>query len=185
MKQSQKNIQIVKVQVGDIRKKRKPKRKTKGKGKAKVFSGTGLAPVLGKTQYDYPPLAPMTSRAGTQFDPPNINRMVDLEWFKAQKDFIEKQGTDTQDQMKESLDQLQKLQDYMRRKGEAPSPYNIPTSAPISRDPFFQEYRFSDTPIRPLDRPQQPLVSAEAASSSALLGFNDPTGKFGYRPAKK
>jgi len=176
-KQSQKNIQIVKVQVGDLKKKRKARKKTV-KRRVPPFGGTGLAPVLGLTQYP-------ANRAGTQIDPPNINRMVDLEWFKAQKDFIEKQGTDTQDQMKESLDQLQKLQDYMRRKGEAPSPYNIPTSAPISRDPFFQEYRFSDTPTRPLDRPQQPLVSAEVAPSSASLGFNDPTGKFGYKPAKK
>jgi hypothetical protein len=179
-KQSQKNIQIVKVQVGDVRKKRKARKKTV-KRRVPPFSGTGLAPVLGLTQYP-------ANRAGTQFDPPNINRMVDPEWFKAQKEFFEKQGTDkliTQEEMRESLDQLKELQDYMRRKGEAPSPYNIPTSAPISRDPFFQEYRFSDTPTRPLDRPQQPLVSAEVASSSAGLGFNDPTGKFGYRPAKK
>jgi hypothetical protein len=154
-KQSQKNIQIVKVQVGDIRKKRKPKRKTKGK--SKVFSGTGLAPVLGQPQYNYPPFAPMTSRAGTQFEPPRLQ-------------VVEKKEEPLKDEYVQSLDQLKKLQEYMKGKGEAPSPYNVPSEvpSPFEAGNYWTVPRFSDTPPQPLVKPQQPLVSAQASSSQEL-----------------
>lgn len=153
------NIQIVKVQVGDVRKKRKAKKKGKGKPK-KAMVGTGLAPVLGQTQYNYPPFAPMTSRMGTQFEPPK------LQVVEPKKDETLK------DEYVQSLDQLKKLQEYMKGKGEAPSPWNVPSSAPPSpfeAGNYWTVPRFTDTPPRPIDRPQQPLVAAEAAASSSVL----------------
>ena len=168
MKQSQKNIQIVKVQLGDVRKKRKVKRKTKGKKRSEVFSGTGQQPVLG--QAFIPPMFP-SSRPGYQFEAPK-------------QQVVEKKEEPLKDEYVQSLDQLKKLQEYMKGKGEAPSPYNVPSSAPPSpfeAGNYWTVPRFSDTPPlwrsrsandipRPIDRPQQSLVAeaAEAASSSPV-----------------
>lgn len=154
MKQSQKNIQIVKVQVGDLRKKRKVKRKTKGK-KREVFSGTGQQPVLG--QAFIPPMFP-SSRPGYQFEAPK-------------QQVVEKKDEPLAEYV-QSLDQLKKLQEYMKGKGEAKSPFNVPSSAPPSpfeAGNYWTVARFSDTP-RPIERPQQSLVAeaSEAAASSPV-----------------
>jgi len=154
MKQSQKNIQIVKVQVGDLKRKRKGKKKTK-RVKKEVFSGTGLAPVLGQTQYFTPPMFP-TSRAGTQFEPPK-------------QQVVEKKEEPLKDDYVQSLEQLKKLQEYMKGKGDAPSPFNVPSSAPPSpfqAGDYWTVPRFTDTP-QALDRPPQPLLSAQASTSSS------------------
>jgi len=152
-----KNIQIVKVQIGDLKKKRKAKKKGKGKAKPKAMVGTGQAPILGQSQYNYPPFAPMTSRAGTQFEPPKIQ-------------VVEKKEEPLKDEYVQSLDQLKKLQEYMKGKGEAPSPYNVPSEipSPFEAGNYWTQYRFSDTPPQPLVRPQQPLVSAQSSSSQEL-----------------
>lgn len=154
MKQSQKNIQIVKVQVGDLRKKRKARKK--GKGKAKAMVGTGLAPFVGQAQSFFPPMFP-TSRAGSQFEPPKLQ-------------VVEKKEEPLKDEYVQSLDQLKKLQDYMKGKGEAPSPFNVPTSAPPSpfeAGNYWTVPRFTETPRQPIDMPAQPLLSAQASTSSS------------------
>lgn len=166
MKQSQKNIQIVKVQLGDLRKKRKVKRKTKGKKRSEVFSGTGQQPVLG--QAFIPPMFP-SSRPGYQFEAPK-------------QQVVEKKEEPLKDEYVQSLDQLKKLQEYMKGKGEAPSPFNVPSSAPPSpfeAGNYWTSARFSDTP-RPIDRPQQSLVAeaAEAASSSPVTRVPGRLPKF-------
>jgi hypothetical protein len=171
MKQSQKNIQIVKVQVGDLRKKRKVKKK--GKGKSKTIVGTGLQPVMGQTEYFTPPMFP-TSRAGTQFEPPK-------------QQVVEKKEDPLKDALKDaemSLEILKKLQETTKGKqygtkvpywADRPRPFNVPTSeppSPFEAGNYWTQYRF-DSPQRPIDRPQQPLVAAEAASSSSSLPFQD------------
>ena len=151
MKQSQKNIQIVKVQVGDLRKKRKAKKKTK---RSKTIVGTGQAPVLGQTQFSYP-TAPMASRPGYQFEPPK-QEVVDSKKDNSLKD------------AETALDQLKLLQERMKAKREPPSPFNEPSPdirSPYAPGGYWNEiWRGIDTPPQPLERPQQPLVSAQASS---------------------
>jgi len=289
-KQSQKNIQIVKVQVGDVRKKRKARKKTV-KRRVPPFGGTGQAPVLGKTEYFTPPMFP-TSRAGTQFELPKQQVVEPLQIAEAilarlemeqqnrqrQRESDEKYDSGQEPVMgrvsqKEYEEEIKRLSNLASSPSSSvlespPSPLLRPKSPLVSAEssssssasleeinrPFLarqssQElYKIAEEQLgtvpnpwkftaksieagfptvkeqlanvilgkeqlslkrrvpqehlvsaaaasgfndptgkfgyRPA-KPQQPIVSAEAASSSAASGFNDPTGKFGYKPAKK
>ncbi len=146
-KQSQRNIQIVKVQVGDLRRKRKAKKKTKGKKRSEVFSGTGLAPVLG--QAFIPPMFP-TSRMGTQFEAPRL-QVIEPKKEEPLKDV-------------QSLELLKKvLEERARALSKAPQDWSASSSSSSSR---------LEEPPKPMDKPRSPLVSAEAASSSSDVESN-------------
>lgn len=159
MKQSQKNIQIVKVQVGDLRKKRKAKKK--GKGKSKTIVGTGQAPVLGQTQFSYP-TAPMASRPGYQFEPPKQQvlepiQIADLVLSRI-KEEQQKRFENAMRQGSSKPSEEERMAERLRALSKAPEEWSVSSSSSGVR---------LEEPSKPLERPRSPLVSAEAASSSS------------------
>ena len=161
-KQSQKNIQIVKVQVGDVRKKRKARKKTV-KRRVPPFGGTGQAPVLGKTEYFTPPMFP-TSRAGTQFELPKQQVVEPLQIAEA------------------ILARLEMEQQNRQRQRESDEKYDSgqePVMGRVSQKEYEEELKrlsqaasspsssVLESPPSPLLRPKSPLVSAESSSSSS------------------
>lgn len=157
-KQSQKNIQIVKVNIGDLKKKRKARKKTV-KRRAPPFGGTGLAPVLGLTQYP-------ANRAGAPFDPPKQQVVEPLQIAEA------------------ILARLEQEQQNRQRQRESDEKYDSgqePVMGRVSQKEYEEELKrlsqaasspsssVAESPPPPLLRPQSPLVSAQASSSSSAV----------------
>jgi len=148
MKQSQKNIQTVKVIVGDLRRKRKAKKKGKGKSKSSKIE---QQPFAGQAQTFIPSMFP-ASRAGSQFEPP---RQQVVEPQKIADVIIAKLQEEQQRQ------QSEKLAERARVLSKGPQDWSASSSS--SSGVRLEE------PPKPIDRPQQPLVSNQVNLERARL----------------